>query len=119
MRDFRRLNVWVKAHQLVLEVYQATKRFPGNERYGLTNQFQRAVASIPTNIAEGCGRQGDKEFARFLQIACSSASETEYPLLLSHDLNYPDPISFQKLNIQIVEIRCLLTGLIQKLKADR
>src|SRR5688500_19694656 len=85
MKDFRQLKVWEKAHQVALAIYKATKEFPKEELYGLTSQIRRASMSIPTNISEGCGRNTDAEFARFLQIAMGSASETEYQLLLSHD----------------------------------
>jgi len=83
MKDFRELKVWEKAHQLTLEVYKATTIFPKDELYGLTSQIRRACASIPANIAEGCGRRGDAEFARFLGIAMGSASELDYHLLLA------------------------------------
>jgi four helix bundle protein len=88
MKDFRQLKVWEKSHQLALSVYKATKKFPKEELYGLTSQIRRASMSIPTNIAEGCGRNTDKEFARFLQIAMGSASETEYQLILARDLEF-------------------------------
>jgi four helix bundle protein len=88
LQDFRKLKVWEKGHQLTLAVYKATLSFPQEELYGLTNQVRRACASIPTNIAEGCGRGSNPEFKHFLQIAMGSASETEYQLLLAHDLEY-------------------------------
>jgi len=98
MKDFRQLKVWEKAHQLALAVYKVTKGFPKEELYGLTSQIRRASMSIPTNIAEGCGRNTDAEFARFLQIAMGSASETEYQLLLAHDLEFLTSEQYQKLN---------------------
>jgi four helix bundle protein len=76
MKDFRQLKVWEKAHQLAVAVYKETKGFPKEELYGLTSQIRRSSMSIPTNIAEGCGRNTDADFARFLQIAMGSASET-------------------------------------------
>ena len=69
MQDFKQLQVWQKAHQLVLDVYQVTQQFPASEQYGLTGQTRRAAASIPTNIAEGCGRDTSVDFRRFLHIA--------------------------------------------------
>ena len=84
MKDFRQLKVWDKSHELALSIYRATKDFPKEELYGLTSQIRRASMSIPTNIAEGCGRNTDADFARFLQMAMGSASETEYHLLLAH-----------------------------------
>ncbi len=86
MRSFRELNVWQKAHHFTLEVYRITQKFPDDERFGLVSQLRRAAASIPTNIAEGCGREGERELARFMTIAAGSASEAEYQLLLASDL---------------------------------
>jgi four helix bundle protein len=86
MRDFRQIKVWVKAHQLTLEVYKKTAPFPREELYGLTSQLRRACASIPANIAEGFGRGGNVELARFLQIGMGSAYEVEYHALLAKDL---------------------------------
>lgn len=88
MRDFRDIKAWHKAHALVLAVYEATARLPSEERYGLTSQRRRAATSIPANIAEGCGRNGDAELRRFLLIAIGSASELEYFLLLARDLRF-------------------------------
>jgi four helix bundle protein len=119
MKDFRNLKVWEKSHLLVLEVYRVTLAFPREEVYGLTSQLRRSCASIPTNIAEGCGRNGDLEFGRFLQIAFGSANETEYHLLLAHDLGYLKEDDYLNLSRAIVEIKQMLSTLINKLKADR
>jgi four helix bundle protein len=75
MQDFRNLKVWQKSHALTIEIYRATEAFPGNELYGLTSQIRRSCVSIPANIAEGCGRNSDPEFSRFLAIAMGSATE--------------------------------------------
>lgn len=83
MKDFRNLKVWEKAHQLTLEIYRSTKLFPREEMYGLISQMRRCSASIGANIAEGCGKRGNGEFQRFLQIASGSASELDYHLLLA------------------------------------
>jgi four helix bundle protein len=88
MQNFKKLQVWEKSHDLTLKIYGVTSQFPREEIYGLTSQIRRACASIPTNIAEGCGRASSADFARFLQIAMGSASETEYLVLLAHDLKY-------------------------------
>jgi four helix bundle protein len=74
MKDFRDLKVWQKSHELTLLIYRSTKNFPKEELYGLTSQIRRSSSSIPTNIAEGCGRQTNAEFSRFLQIAFGSAA---------------------------------------------
>jgi len=118
MKDFRQLKVWEKSHQLALAIYKATKGFPKEELYGLTSQIRRASMSIPTNIAEGCGRNTDKEFARFLQIAMGSASETEYQLLLSYDLEILTKAQYDKLNTDVTEIKRMLASLLKTLRAD-
>lgn len=119
MKDFRQLKVWEKAHQLTLAVYQVTASFPRDEIYGLTSQMRRAAASIPSNLAEGCGRNSDAELARFSSMAAGSASELEYHLLLALDLNLIPVNNHQLLSEQVVEIKRMLSGLVQKLTADR
>ncbi len=118
MKDFRCLRVWQKGHQTVLAVYGATLLFPREETYGLVSQLRRAASSVPANIAEGCGCNGDREFARFLEIALRSASETEYHLLLARDLAYLDATTYDTLNAQVTELKRMLAGLIRKLNAD-
>jgi four helix bundle protein len=119
MKDFRQLKVWEKSHQLALAIYKATKEFPKEELYGLTSQVRRASMSIPTNIAEGCGRNTDADFARFLQIAMGSASETEYQLLLSLDLGFLNKEQYDKLNLDVTEVKRMLASLLKTLRADR
>ena len=119
MKDFRELKVWEKSHHLALAVYTATARFPKDELYGLTSQIRRSCASIPANIAEGSGRNGDAELARFLQIAMGSASELEYHLLLSRDLGLLNTIEYEQLAKDTTEVKKMLASFIQKLKADR
>ena len=116
MKDFRTLKVWEKGHHLTLQIYKTTALFPKEELYGLTSQLRRSAASIPTNIAEGCGRSGDAEFGRYLQIAMGSASETEYHLILAFDLGYIDELTFQKVNSDLIEVKQMLAGLIKKLR---
>jgi four helix bundle protein len=115
MRDFRELKVWHKAHAMTLDVYRATKSFPREELYSLTNQIRRAVVSIGANIAEGAGKNSRPELARFLQIALGSASELEYHLLLSRDLGYLVPEIYEQLSQQAVETKKMLSGFIQYL----
>lgn len=119
MKSFHDLQVWRKSHELTLAIYVATKEFPRDELFGLTSQIRRACASIPANIAEGCGRNSDNELRRFLEIAMGSASELEYHLLLSKDLEYISESIHTKLNESTCEIKRMLSGFIQKLKADR
>ena len=118
MKDFRKLQVWEKAHQLALTLYHVTASFPRDETYGLTSQMRRAAASIPSNIAEGCGRDGDAELSRFCTIARGSASELEYQLLLARDLKLIPANEYEQLNQQTVEIKRMLTVLVQKLNAE-
>ncbi len=118
MQDFRDLQVWQKAHALTLSVYRSSERFSKAERYGLTSQLRRAAASIGTNIAEGCGRGTDPDFARFLQIAMGSASEVEYLLLLARDLSELADEEWRQLNELIAEVKRMLTAFIRTLKAD-
>ena len=116
MKDFRQLQVWEKSHELVLDIYTITSRFPKNELFGLTSQIRRASSSIPTNIAEGCGRGSDADFCRFLQISMGSASETEYELQLAHDLGYLDDAAYESLNRKVIEVKRMLSSLIVKIK---
>ena len=88
MGDFRRLSVWKRAHQLALDLHRHTGGFPATERYALASQMRRTAVSVVSNIAEGCGRQSDKELAYFLRIARGSVREVQCQLLLSRDLGY-------------------------------
>jgi four helix bundle protein len=119
MKDFRRLKVWEKAHALALQVYAATAKFPRDELFGLTSQIRRCSASIGANIAEGCGKRGNNEFQRFLQIAAGSASELDYHLLLARDLQYLTEGEYQKLANDLTELRKMLTSLLTKVDCDR
>ena len=118
MKDFRQLKVWEKSHQLALAIYKATKEYPKEELYGWTSQIRRASMSIPTNIAEGCGRNTDADFARFLQIAMGSASETEYQLILSRDLEFLSKDSYEKLHNDVEEVKRMLASLLKTIRAD-
>jgi four helix bundle protein len=119
MKDFRTLKVWGKAHALTLEIYKACASFPKQEVYALTNQIQRAAVSVPTNIAEGCGKDSDAELKRYFLIAMGSSSELEYLLLLAHDLGYLSDDIYQPLHNELVEIRRMLNAFIQRLKGNR
>jgi four helix bundle protein len=118
MRNFRTLQVWQKAHQLTLKVYQVTSGFPREELYGLITQMRRSCSSIAANLAEGCGRNGEAELARFSSIALGSASELEYHLLLARDLNFLKSDDYERLDESATELKRMLTALILKLKAD-
>lgn len=118
MRDFKKIQVWHKAHKFVLEIYKASENFPPEERFGLQSQIRRASASIPTNIAEGAGRETQQEFARFIHIASGSASEVKYQLLLAHDLGYLNAENYQNLEKNINEIQKMLHGFAKALKSS-
>lgn len=118
MRDFRELKIWARAHSLTLSVYQATSGFPKEELYGLTSQLRRASVSIPANIAEGCGRSGDAELARFVTIGMGSASELEHLLLLAHDLGYLPSPDYERLDGDLAALKKMLVVFTQKLKAN-
>lgn len=118
MRDFKKYDIWQLSHNLTLEVYKATNSFPKEEVYGLSSQIRRAVSSIPTNISEGCGRNSDKEFNQFLNIALGSASETEYLFILSKDLNYLGEIVFDDFILKINTIKSKIYKLKEKINAQ-
>ena len=116
MGDFKKLAVWQAAHALACDVYRNTKNFPKTETYGLASQLRRSAASIPANLAEGCGRNTDAELGRFVRISLGSASELEYHLLLSHDVGLMEKETFSRLSSQAKTIRRMLAGLNTALK---
>ena len=118
MRDFRQLQVWDKAHQLTLLIYEVTQDFPREELYGLTSQVRRAAVSVPANIAEGCGKDTEIDLARYMQISMGSASELEYHLLLARDPNYLDETTYQTLSLKTVEVKRMLAPFIKRLRGQ-
>jgi four helix bundle protein len=106
-RSFRDLVVWQKAHQFVLAIYRLTKEFPSDERFGLTSQIRRAADSVALNIAEGFGKRGKPDKARFFNIAQGSLEEVHYYLILGSDLGYAD---CNKLAESYREVARLLNG---------
>jgi four helix bundle protein len=116
MRDFRDLVVWERSHRLTLALHRATDRFPKSEMFGLTSQIRRAAASIPTNLAEGCGRWGDGDMGRFVQIAMGSASEADYLILLARDLDYLAVGEYDAVSAELNEIRRMLTALYKRVR---
>ena len=119
MRNFRELKVWQKAHELTLNVYRVTAGFNREELYGLTSQMRRAAYSVPANIAEGCGKNSDVEFARYLQIAAGSASELEYFTELTHDLHMLARDDYEKVFTQVTEVKRMLFAFIESLRSKR
>lgn len=119
MRDFHSIKAWHKAHSLALDVYRATREYPADERFALISQSQRAAISIPANIAEGCGRDTERELARYCQIASGSACELEYLLLAARDLNYISEDTHRTLDTSVNEVKRMLNAFVKSLRANR
>lgn len=119
MKDFKELEIWKRSHKLTIEIYRATQKFPKEEIYGLTSQIRRAVSSIPTNIAEGCGRRTNAELANFLNIASGSASEVEYELLLARDIDYLAEEQYVQFAKEVREIRSMLAAYMRTLTSNQ
>jgi len=115
-KDFKEILIWQRSHQFTLDIYKISVTFPPEEKFGLTSQIRRASYSIPTNIAEGCGRNTEADMCRFFIIAMGSASELEYQLLLVKDLGYLPSSAYNLLLNELIEIKKMLNAFIQKLK---
>lgn len=116
MQDFRKLKVWEKAHQLTLQVYRLSAKFPREEVYALTSQVRRASTSIGLNIVESCGRMTVPDFKHFLVMATGSANEVDYCFILALDLEYINKDDYNKIQKPIEEVRKMLISLINKLE---
>ena len=117
MKEYRQLKIWARSHDLTLELYRATRTFPKSEMFGVTGQIRRSASSIPANIAEGCGREGDLELKRFLTISLGSACELDYFILLATELGYFSPTEGSRYSGEIFELRRMLGTFIKRLKA--
>ena len=118
MRNYYDLKVWRPAHDLTLKIYRTVKSFPSEELFRLKSQMRRSASSIPTNLAEGCGRNSNPDFKRFVNIAIGSTSELEYQLLLAKDLNYMSQSIFDELTNNVIEIRKMLISLYKKVPSN-
>ena len=118
MQDFRKLEVWQRSHALTVKIYELTRGFPAEEKFGLTSQLRRAAVSIESNLAEGSSRGSDPDFRRFVQMALGSASEVECQLLLARDLGFLVPALHQALEADVRHLKRMLIRLIQKLMAN-
>ena len=118
MRNYRDLQTWNKAHNLTLELYKLSRQFPKEEIYGLTSQLRRAASSIGANLAEGCGRQSNPEFARFVRISMGSASELDYHLLLSRDLGFIENTAYGRVSKGLTEVRKMLASLLSTVELE-
>ncbi len=119
MRNHEELEVWQKAHALAIKSYRITECFPRSELFGLTSQIRRAAASIGASLAEGCGRWGDAELARFVQIAMGSASELQNHLRLAKDLDFLSPPEYAATLKAVTSVRQMLTAFLQTLRGVR
>lgn len=117
IKSYKDLIVWQKAIVLVSNVYRLSKKFPMEEKYGLTSQIQRAAVSIPSNIAEGRGRRSKKDFVQFLYFALGSLAELDTQLIIAGQLSYIEKSDYNELGDLIIEIRMILSKLISSLKA--
>jgi four helix bundle protein len=116
MRDFRVVKVWQRAHALALAVYREAAGFPADERFGLAAHLRKTALSVPSNIAEGFGRQSRRDLGRFLSIAAGSASELDYQLLLAFDLSYLARDPFERLNEQTIGVRRMLFRFLESIE---
>lgn len=116
MKTFRDLLIWQKSMSLVTEIYHLTNSFPKEEIYGLSSQIRRSAISIPSNIAEGYGRDGNSDYLRFLNISISSLFEIQTQLEISYNLKYINQIQFNKTNGESREIERMLSAFIRKIK---
>ena len=119
MRNHEDLEVWQKAHALTLRLYRATEGFPCFEMFGRTSQIRRAAGSIGANLAEGCGRWGDAELARYVQIAMGSAGELHSHLRLARDVGYLTQSEYIPLLKNLTSVRQMLTASLQSLRGNR
>ena len=117
LKDFRELEVWEKGQRLTMETHRDTVEFPREDRYELTSQARRSCASIPVNVTEGCGREGDAEQPRFLRIEVGFASELEYHFPLVRDLELQSESVHERPTKEVTEVKRMLTSFIQKPKA--
>jgi four helix bundle protein len=118
MRNYQDLQVWAKAHALLLDLYHVSRGFPKDELYGITSQVRRAVLSIGSNLAEGCGRRTSGEMARSIRVAMGSASELDYQVLVCRDLGYMKADDYQRMSKKLVEVRKMLTAFLDKVEAQ-
>ena len=116
MQNYKDLLVWKKTHDLVLFVYKLTVAYPKIEQFSLTNQLRRAAVSIPTNIAEGCGKYSQADLSNFLQTALGLSNEVDYLLFLSRELSYLDDETFKESESQVNEVKAMLISLISKVR---
>lgn len=111
--------MWQKAHQLTLDVYADTRRFPREEVFGLTAQMRRSAASIPYNIVEGSAFDQPRQFRRYLGLALASRAELEYQLILARDLSYLPAARFEALSTQVAEVKRMIVAFRRRLSDEQ
>ena len=116
MRDYKKIDVWERSHKFVMDIYTLTEQFPTDEKFGIISQLRRAALSVPTNIAEGCGRSTETELARFMDIASGSASEADYLLYLAMELKYIKQDEYDTASNELTEIRKMISGYIKTVR---
>ncbi len=116
MRNFRELEIWKRSFKLVDKVYEESDSLPKDERYGLTSQIRRSAVSIPSNIAEGCSRRTNKDFARFLEIAIGSAFELETQLLIAIKRKMLDGVRMEPIMNELNQIQKMVNAFHRSLK---
>ena len=118
MRDFKKFEVWQLSHQITLKIYKISRDFPREEVFGITSQIRRSFASIGYNISEGSGRNSDKEFANFINMALGSSNEAENQIILAKDLEYIDAATFETLNDELTLLKKKLVSLWNRLNGN-
>jgi len=115
MQDFRQLDVWQRAHRLVLDVYQASASLPASENFGLQLNLRRSVLNVAKTIAEGAAKASDADFLADLRRAAAAASELDYLLLVCFDLKLIDEPVYERLAKETIEVRKMISGLARRL----
>lgn len=110
MHNYKDLKIWNEGMLLAKMVYEATTLFPNNEKYGLTSQINRSVVSIPSNIAEGAGRNSNKELVQFLSIALGSAFELETQIILANSFGFIPDKQFEEISEQVIKVQKMING---------
>jgi four helix bundle protein len=116
MHDYRKLRVWADARGLARDIYRMTDSFPRTERFGLSQQMRRAGVSVVSNVAEGAGRSGDRDFARFVGMAVGSTCELEAQLDVARDLDYIGESTHQEISQRLLGIKLKLASLERSLR---
>lgn len=116
MQDFQKFDVWKRAHELAVRVYNETQATSARPFPGLNAQMRRAASSIPANIAEGCGHGSQRELARFLQHALASAAELQYHILLARDVDVLASPAYARLDARVIQVRQMLTALLRRVR---